>query len=170
MKIIVFGVIFVVLGIVVFQINSLFKVDNELNLKYAKSKNHISKRTKAGILKVAQSGDQIKGQVDSQKNRVRNKIDKKLIESERAEVIKFSKKYFGQVGRNYRIYYLKDDRMVYLHRMWFDQIRKPSSVIRSDFPSIFSDDGCCFAAEPDFFIVIPGTKIFKQIGHYRFKR
>ena len=83
---------------------------------------------------------------------------------------KFTKRYFNQAGRNYRVFYLKDERMAYLHRMWFDQVRKPSDVIRSDFPSIFSQSGCCFAGEAEFFVVIPGTNIFKKIGYYKFER
>ena len=112
----------------------------------------------------------IKGEVDNGTSSAVRNINQQLEDSERKEVIRFSKRYFGQVGRNYRVFYMKDERMTYLHRMWFDQVRTPAQTIKKDFPSIFNQEGCCFTAEKEFFMVIPGTPVYKLTGPYKFER
>ena len=107
------------------QLNSLFNVSDKL----------VNKTTSAKVEKikdkVMREGKLIKGEVDQGTSSAVVNINQQLEDRERQEVIKFSKRYFGQVGRNYRVFYMKDDRMVYLHRMWFDQVRTPAQTIKS---------------------------------------
>ncbi len=170
MKVAMYVILFTVFVIVVFQLNSLFNVNDELVKKYAvgtKREEYLKSKEKK---QYDEKGLEFKKVLkDSEKNLV-NSVSDSFEKSKREEVVKFSKRYFDQVGRNYRVFYMKDERMVYLHRMWFDQVRTPSQVIKSDFPSIFAQEGCCFTAEKEFFMVIPGTPVYKQTGPYRFDR
>lgn len=154
--------------VIVYQLKSLFNVSDELGKKYpGSSRPEEYKKVKRKLnQKEIEMNKLLK---DSEKNLVHS-VNDSFEKSKREEVVKFSKRYFNQVGRNYRVFYMKDERMVYLHRMWFDQVRSPADVIKKDFPTIFAHEGCCFTAEKEFFMVIPGTPVYKQIGPYRFNR
>tara|TARA_Y100000385_G_C12672669_1_gene458655 strand:+ start:110 stop:610 length:501 start_codon:yes stop_codon:yes gene_type:complete len=166
MKYLVYGVLVLIFAVVIIQLNSLFSVNDKLD----KSAKRQEKEKYKDQNKLLENAERIKQGIGLGTNDLKNSIETKLKDAEREKIIKFSKKYFGQVGRNYRVFYLKDDKMVYLQRMWFDQVRTASQVIKSEFPSIFESEGCCFTAEPEFFMVVPGTSIYKQTGPYRFDR
>ena len=166
MKYLVYGVFILIFAVVVVQIKSLFNVNDKLD----KSSKKQEQERYINQNKLLKNAEDIKQGIGLGTNNLKNSIETKLKDAEREKIIKFSKKYFGQVGRNYRVFYLKDDKMVYLQRMWFDQVRTASQVIKNDFPTIFKSEGCCFTAEPEFFMVVPGTSIYKQTGPYRFDR
>jgi hypothetical protein len=166
MKYLVYGVLVLIFAVVIIQLNSLFSVNDKLD----KSSERQEQEKYKDQNKLLKNSERIKQAIGLGTNDLKNSIETKLKDTEREKIIKFSKKYFGQVGRNYRVFYLKDDRMVYLQRMWFDQVRTASQVIKSEFPTIFENEGCCFTAEPEFFMVVPGTSIYKQTGPYRFDR
>ena len=170
MKIILYVGLFILFTTIVYQVNSLFNVNQNLSNQFGTSVTREKILTEKRLQEINEFSSKIKPSVDEVSNDVQHNLNVELSKKDSDEMVKFSKSYFGQAGRNYRVYYMKDERMVYLHRMWFDQIRSPASLINNDFPSIFELPGCCFVGEKEFFIVIPGTNIFKEIGHYRFDR
>ena len=170
MKIATYGVLFLIFLFVIYQLNNLFKVDEELINKYAPGLVRNELKQKELQEEILKSSKDLVSNIGKSKIDIQNGLEKLDDQKKREEVALFTKRYFGQVGRNYRIYFLDEDVMIYLHRIWFDQITPHADVIKKDFPSIFEKKGCCFAAEPDFFIVIPGTNVYKEIGDYKFDR
>ena len=170
MKVAVYIGLFILFTMIVYQLNSLFNVNEGLANKFGTQDSRDALSNKKRLKELSEISGKVRASVDAASSDAKEKLETSITRSEREEVVKFSKRYFGQAGRNYRVFYMKDERMVYLHRMWFDQIRSPASMIKSDFPSIFEQSGCCFVGEPDFFIVIPGTNIYKEIGPYKFDR
>ena len=170
MKVAAYIGLFILFTTIIYQLNNLFNVNEELANKFGFKDAREKLSNKKRLQELSEISEKIKASVDETSLDVKDKIEEGISRTEREEVIKFSKRYFGQPGRNYRVFYMKDDRMVYLHRMWFDQIRSPASMIKSDFPSVFEQNGCCFVGEPEFFIVIPGTSVYKEIGPYKFDR
>ena len=166
MKPVIYAVLFLIFLVVIYQLNSLFNVNEEMMRKYSTSAMREKLEKNELVKEIQEQGKRIK----TETNDLVESVDTKLEEMDYREMVKFSKEYFSQVGRNYRVYYIKNENMTYVHRMWFDQIRNPWEVIKGDFPSIFEQSGCCFVGEQDFFIVIPGTPMFKEIGHYKFDR
>ena len=170
MKVAIYLGLFVLFTIFVFQLNSLFNVNEELANKFGTQDSREEFSNKKRLKELSEISGKVRASVDEVSIDAKEKLETSITRSEREEVVKFSKRYFGQPGRNYRVFYMKDERMVYLHRMWFDQIRSPATLLKSDFPSVFEQRGCCFVGEPDFFIVIPGTNVYKEIGPYKFDR
>jgi len=171
MKFAIYGVLFLIFIIVIYQLNNLFDVNDQLINKYAPSNVRAKHNLKEAQKEIYEDSKLLGASANEANSKVQDQLNKLEDQNKIDEMKKFTKRYFGQVGRNYRIHYLsEDDNMIYLHRMWFDQINKPFEVIKKDFPSIFEKRGCCFAAEPDFFIVIPGTNIHKETGDYKFDR
>ena len=170
MKSLVYVVLLFFFIVVIYQFNSLFNVNDKLAQKVGARNGREKSRQEKAIQELKKQSNNAQMATENKKIEITKRLDESLKSSEYEKIRKFSKKYFSQVGRNYRVFYMKDERMIYLQRMWFDQMRKPFEVIRADFPSIYEHEGCCFVAEPDFFIVIPDTNIYKKIGPFKFDR
>ena len=170
MKIGIYACLLTLFIVVIFQVNSMFNKDEQVISNWGTSVNK-EKLSKEKYLKEIQKlGKKMTTKENEIEQDVVKDLDNRLNEAEYNDMVKFSKRYFSTVGRNFRVFYMKDDKLVYLYRMWFDQNRKPSTVIKQSFPLIFTHPGCCFAGEPDFFVVVPGTPLFKETGHYKFNR